>query len=69
MSKWVEVTVKSVNTYLVELEDDSFEEDASQVIIDCISYDWDEIDQNEVEVDEPLEDFLRQYDKDKIYRL
>lgn len=71
MSKWVEVTVKSVNTYVVELEDDQAEEDAADIIIDNITYDWDEIDQSELYPadDEDLNQLIAQYDKDKVFKL
>lgn len=68
MSKWIEVVVKSTNSYLVELEDDQPEEDAADIIIDSISYDWDEIDQSEFDGDN-LEGYKHHFNKSNIYPL
>lgn len=68
MSKWVEVTVKSTNTYLVELEDNQPEENAADEVINAITYDWDEIDQCVVS-EEDAEDIKRHIDRDNIFTI
>ena len=67
MSKWVEVTVKIINQYIVEIEDNQPIEFAGEVIAQEL-FDFDEIETSLIN-DSDIEAYKRIVDKDKVYSL
>jgi hypothetical protein len=67
MSKWVEVTVKIINQYIVEIEDNQPIELAGEVISQEL-FDFDEIETSLIN-DSDIEAYKRIVDKDKVYSL
>jgi hypothetical protein len=67
MSKWFEVKVQTLNTYLVEVKNEEGNDDAEAVISDDV-FEWDEMTSEEVPADQ-VETTKGFVDKNKIYAL